>query len=93
VPGDMGLLGAETWDDAGWLVVAASCSELIAASANGSFFFRVGEGVSTNMIEGPEASSCAIAVRGVRFEVNFGDECSSITEGWVSALAREEDDS
>jgi hypothetical protein len=89
----MGLLGVEPWAEAGWLVDAASCSGLMVASAMGSFFFSVGEGVSANMIEGPAASSRATTVRGVRFEVNFGKECWSIWGGWASALALEEDES
>jgi hypothetical protein len=93
VADDTGLLVVETWDEAGWLVVAASCSGFMAASAIGSFFFKFGEGVSTNMIEGPAASSRATAVRGVRFEVNFGNECPSIGGGWANALVREEDES
>jgi hypothetical protein len=89
----MGLLEVETWAEAGWLAEAASCSGFMVASAIGSFFFRVGEGVSTNMIEGPAASSRATAVRGVRFDVNFGNECSSIGTRWANDLAREEDES
>ena len=44
---------------------------------SGSFFRDAsGEGVSTNMIDGPETSSETTAVRGVGLEVNLGkDPC------------------
>jgi hypothetical protein len=60
----------------------------------GSLFLVAGEGVSTNMIDGPDASSCAIAVRGTVFDVNFGDdECSSIGGGGASARLLEDEES
>lgn len=90
----MGLSGVEPLVEVGWLAVAASCAGLREASAMGSFFFIVvGEGVSTNMIEGPGASSRATAVRGTGFDVNFGNECPSIGGGGASALLRDDEES
>jgi len=89
----MGLSGAETFAEVGWLAVAASCAGLTEASAIGSFFLVTGDGVSTNMIDGPDASSRAIAVRGTVFDVNFGDECSSIGRGGASARLRDDEES
>ena len=40
-----------------------------------------GEGVPTNMIEGPVVSSGATAVRGVGLDVNFGRDCWRVGAG------------
>ena len=50
----------------------------------------VGLGVSTNVIDGPVVSSEDIAVRGVGFDVNFGNDCRRIVGGFTGALARED---
>jgi hypothetical protein len=47
-------------------------------------------GVSTKVIEGPAVSSEDIAVRGVGFDVNFGNDCRRIWGGLTSDFASEE---
>lgn len=66
---EIGLFVLETCED----VVCAKLVVSIRVVERGSFFRAVvGEGVSTNMMEGPAASSEATAVLGVGLEVNFG---------------------
>jgi hypothetical protein len=89
VADDIGLSGA---DVAGCDAVAASCTGPMDASAMGSFFVA-GEGVSTNMMEGPGASTVATAVRGVGLDVNFGNECSLMGGAWVIARPGDDEDS
>lgn len=84
----MGLFGV---DVAGCEALAASCVGPIGASAIGSFFFVAGEGVSTNMIEGPGASCAATAVRGVGLEVNLGEAFSFFEGGWINLPCDDED--
>lgn len=71
------------------LAVAASCAGLMGASAIGSFVLFAGDGVSTNIIDGPGASLVATSVRGCGRDVNLGAECSSTAGGWVTILLRE----
>lgn len=69
---EMGLLAAETWEEDAAVVASWIGDE---ALAMGSFFLVVvGEGVSTNMMEGPAPSSVATAERGTGLEVNLGRE-------------------
>jgi hypothetical protein len=58
-----------------------------AAVAKGSCVWRIAAGVSTNMMEGPEASSVATAVRGTGLEENLGRDSGSVMTG-----AREEEE-
>ena len=63
------------------------CDGPAAAAAMGSFLRVVdGEGASTNMMEGPGASSGATAVRGVGLEVNFGNDCWRIGGGRTASV-------
>lgn len=57
------------------------------AVASGSCVWRVAAGVSTNMMDGPEASSVAIAVRGTGLEENLGRDSGAVMTG-----AREEEE-
>ena len=80
--------GVEVADAAAAASWAGGCEE----DAIGSFLrVVVGEGVSTNMMEGPAASSDATAVLGVGFEVNFGRDWSRIGGGWISRPREAED--
>lgn len=59
-----------------------------ASSSMGSCFSVVdGCGVSTNIIEGPAASSVEIAVRGVGLEVNFGSDEGRTGDGGTKDFA------
>lgn len=65
------------------------------AVVNGSGFLAAvaRDGVSTNMMEGPDTSSDATAVRGVGLEVNFGRDSCCIDGGLIEDPAREAIDS
>lgn len=78
----------DTW--AGDSCAVVRCEGLGEASTIGSVFFAVtGDGVLTNMMEGPDVSLEATAVRGTGFEVNFGCEWSSMAG---SARPRDEEE-
>lgn len=96
-------LGSAVAEDLGLFAVVDVCELGPAAErrddpgvvvAIGSFFFATaGEGVSTNMMEGPDTSSDATAVRGVGLDVNLGKEPCCMDGGLIDDLTREEVDS
>jgi hypothetical protein len=71
----------------------STASADVEVAMESGFRVRDGEGVSTNMMDGPVTSSDATAVRGVVFEVNLDRDWLRIGGGRAVSAVLGEDDS